>query len=277
MRQSFFGEYRPFQSMSEAVRKSGAICCERYSPGEQLQPYISCYWTMASTIELKKPVLHRILPDGCMDIIFDLSEHSLAKTASIAGTMTKPLFDELRKQICYIAIRFRPGGFPYFFDTPAFYLTDKVLPLETISANREHELIARLIETDDISERIKLLDRHFSNLLVRNNRDDPAVKIALSDILRHKGNIGISQLSKSIGRSQRQLRRKFEKWIGISPKSFSKIIRFQNTLRMLPSRSGSSLLYVALDAGYYDQSHFIHEFNSYSGLNPSDFLAEKNL
>lgn len=277
MKQSFPGEYRPFQSMSEAVRKRGGIRCEQYSPSEQLQPYISCYWTMASTIELEKPILHRIIPDGCIDVIFDLSERSRAKAASVAGTMTKPLLAEMRGRVCYLAVRFQPGGFLYFFDTPAHYLTDKVLPLETISASREHELIERLIEVDDIGDRIELLEQHFSNLLTRNDRDDPTVRITLSDILRHKGDIGISQLSKGAGSSQRQLRRKFERWIGVSPKSFCRIIRFQSTLRMLPSRSRCNLLSVALDAGYYDQSHFIHEFKSYSGLNPSDFVANKNL
>lgn len=270
-------EYRPFQSMSETVRKCSGIRCKQYFPSKYLQPYISCYWTMASTIELEKPILHRVIPDGCIDVIFDLSERSWAKAASVAGTMTKPLFAELRGRVRYVAVRFRPGGFLYFLDTPAHHLTDKVIPLETVSGSREHELTERLIEADDIGDRIELLEQHFSSLLMRNNRDDPTVRIALSDVLRHKGNIGISQLSKGVGNSQRQLRRKFEKWIGVSPKSFCKIIRFQSTLRMLPSRSRCNLLSVALDAGYYDQSHFIHEFNSYYGLNPSDFVANKNL
>lgn len=270
-------EYRPFQSMSETVRKCSNIRCKQYLPSEHLQPYISCFWTMTSGIKLEEPILHRVIPDGCIDVIFDLSEHSYGEAASIVGTMTKPIFAELKDRVNFLAIRFLPGSFLHFFDIPACHFTDQIISLEMISGRREHKFTERLAGKNHISNKIELLESYFEHLLMRSNRRDPAVRIALYNILKHKGNIGISQLSKSANSSQRQLCRKFNKWVGVSPKSFCRIIRFQNILRMLPSRSRCNLLFIALDGGYYDQSHFIHEFNSYYGLNPSEFLKSKKL
>lgn len=268
-------EYKPFQSMSETVRKCSSMRCRQYLPTEYLRPYVSCYWTMTSDVELEEPILHRVIPDGCVDIIFDLCGCSYGEAASIAGTMTRPIFAEMRGRVNYLAVRFLPGGFLYFFDSPAYHFTDRIIPLEMISGKGQHDLTERLIQEGPIGSKIELLESYFGSLLMRNNRNDPAVRSILRNILKHKGNIEISQLSRNANTSQRQLCRKFSKWIGVSPKSFCRIIRFQSVLRKLPPRSRRNLLHVALDGGYYDQSHFIHEFNSYYGLNPSEFLRRE--
>jgi AraC-like DNA-binding protein len=268
-------EYRPFQSMSETVRKCDRIHCREYIPCKYLQPYISCYWIMTSEIELEEPILHRVIPDGCIDIIFDLNEHSYRKSSSIVGTMTKPIFAELKGPVNYVAIRFLPGGFLHFFNSPAHDLTDRIIPLEMISARKGGNLTEKLILENHIGNKIKLLENFLENLLMTNSRSDPIVKYALHNILKNKGNIRVSEISKNVNSNQRQLRRKFDKWVGISPKAFCRIIRFQTILRMLPRHSKCNLLSIALDGGYYDQSHFIHEFNSCCGLNPSEFLKSR--
>ena len=103
-------EYRPFQSMSETASKCSGIRCRQYHPGEHLRPYISCYWTMISPIELKEPISHRVIPDGCVDIIFDLHARSHGEASVIVGTMTRPIFAELKGRVNYLAVRFLPGG-----------------------------------------------------------------------------------------------------------------------------------------------------------------------
>ncbi len=265
-------EYRPFQSMSETASKCSGIRCRQFRPGEHLRPYICCYWTMTSPAELNEPISHRVIPDGCVDIIFDLHGSSYGEAASIVGTMTGPIFAELKGRVNYLAIRFLPGGFLHFFDHPVCHIADRIAPLEMISGRRERDLTERLIGEGHVESRIELLDGYFERLLMRSNRSDPAVRSALANILRHKGSIEVSRLSKDANCSQRQLSRKFKKWVGVGPKSFCRIICFQNVLRMLPACANLNLLSIALDGGYYDQSHFIHEFNCYYGLSPSEFL-----
>ncbi len=264
--------YRPSHSMSETLRKCNSIRCRQYLPSEYLRPYISCYWTMTSEIELQEPISHRVVPDGCIDIIFDLNGHSYRQAASIVGTMTKPIFAELKAHVNYIAIRFLPGAFLDFFNSPTHDLADRIIPLEAISPKEEHNLTEQLVLEHHAASRIELLERYLENLRRRNNRNDPVAKNAIYIILKNKGNIQISELSRIVDSSRRHLRRKFDRWIGVSPKAFCRIIRFQNVFRTLHHNPKCNLLSAALDAGYYDQSHFIHEFNSYYGLNPSEFL-----
>ncbi len=234
-------EYRPFQSMSETASKCSSIRCRQYRPGEHLRAYISCYWTMTSAIELEEPISHRVIPDGCVDIIFDLHGKSYGEAAAIAGTMTRPIFAELKGRVNYLAIRFLPGGFLHFFDDPVCHIADQIVPLEMISGRKEHDLTERLIGESHLNDRIRLIEGHFERLLMRNHRSDPVVRSALGNILRHKGNIEVSRLSEDVNSSQRQLSRKFKKWVGVGPKSFCRIIRFQNILRMLPLCSNRNL------------------------------------
>lgn len=269
-------EYRPLHSMSETTRKHNSIHYREYIPGKHLQPYISCFWTMTSEIDLEEPILHRVIPDGCADIIFDLNEHSYKEAGSVVGTMTKPIFAKLKGRVNYVAIRFLPGGFLHFFDNALYNFTDQIIPLEIISGKEERNLTEQLFLENHIENQIKLLESHLERLLKTNNKNDPVVKNAIYNILVNKGNIRVSELSKIVHTSKRQLRRKFERWVGVSPKAFCRIIRFKNVLRMVRSGPKCNWLSIALEGGYYDQSHFIHEFNSYYGLNPSEFLKSKN-
>ncbi|MDH4239635.1 MAG: helix-turn-helix domain-containing protein [Phycisphaerae bacterium] len=232
---------------------------------------------MTSERDLEEPILHRVVPDGCADIIFDLNEHSYREVASIVGTMTKPIFAILKGGINYMAIRFFPGGFSRFFDSAMYNFTDQIIPLETISGKEERNLTEQLFQENHVDNRTRLLERHLENLLRINNRSDPVATNAIYNILTNKGNIKVSELSRIVDTSKRQLRRKFDRWVGVSPKAFCRIIRFRNVLRMVKHDSKCNLLSIALEGGYYDQSHFIHEFNSYYGLNPSEFLRSKNL
>ncbi len=268
--------HRTSHSMSETTRKHNSIHYKEYAPGRHLQPYISCYWITTSEIELEEPILHRVVPDGCADIIFDLNENLYRGTASVVGTMTKPIFAILKGGINYIAIRFLPGGFLHFFDSALYNFTDQIIPLEIISGKEERSLTEQLFLENHIENQIRLLERHLEHLLKINDRKDPVVNNAIHNILTNKGNIKISELSRIVHISKRQLRRKFERWVGVSPKAFCRIIRFRSILRTLRNNSKCDLLSIALDGGYYDQSHFIHEFNSYYGLNPSEFLKSKN-
>jgi AraC-like DNA-binding protein len=229
---------------------------------------------MTSEAELPGAILHRVLPDGCADIIFDPNARSYAEGCLIVGTMTRPILAELTGRLRYVAVRFQPAGFLHFFDGQMSDLTDRILPLEMISGRKVCNPIEQLGAESDLENQVKLLERYLSGLL-RPHTGDPVMRIALQNILRTGGNLGIFELSKLAGISERQLRRKFLRWTGISPKIFCRIIRFRSFLRSVRNSPRCTLLHVALDCGYYDQAHFIHEFNSFCGLSPSDYLKTK--
>ena len=69
----------------------------------------------------------------------------------------------------------------------------------------------------------------------------------------------------------KQFERTFSKYVGVNPKKFASIIRFQNVIQM-KSKHKKSMSQIAFDNGYYDQSHFLHDFKSLTGLTPKDFF-----
>lgn len=90
-------------------------------------------------------------------------------------------------------------------------------------------------------------------------------------ILRH-GGLSVATLARSEGMSERQLLRLFDSELGVGPKAFSRVVRFQHALAGLFASNGDRALNLALDAGYYDQAHFIHDFRALCGVTPASLL-----
>ena len=196
--------YKPFQTRAEIAGKTSKIYCRQFVPSLPLQPYIQCYWEMKSETKLEKPVLFRVIPDGCIDIIFDLNNSSCEKAASTVGTMTKPIFVELKHWINYIAVRFLPGGFLHFFNTPAYHFADKIIPLELIAGKQSCQSIEQLISPASTKDRIRILEVFLGRSLSINKNRDPVLHTTLYDVLKKMGNIKISELAKTMNKGSSQ-------------------------------------------------------------------------
>lgn len=105
-------------------------------------------------------------------------------------------------------------------------------------------------------------------------RPDPILQVCIDEILEEKGNCEIGKLSKKHGLSERTLQRRFQNYVGLTPKQFSTIIRFQSSLRELDGENKSKLTDVAYMSGYSDQSHFIRQFKSFTKEKPFRFRAK---
>jgi AraC-like DNA-binding protein len=88
----------------------------------------------------------------------------------------------------------------------------------------------------------------------------------------YQGNLSISSLAERINYSERSIRRTFQEFLGINPKEFMNIIRFQNALRGM-TESPKRFTDLASTYGYYDQSHFIHHFKRYYGKLPTQITS----
>jgi methylphosphotriester-DNA--protein-cysteine methyltransferase len=94
-------------------------------------------------------------------------------------------------------------------------------------------------------------------------------------MVRTPGDTTIRSLADDVGFSQKRLVRTFEEKVGLKPKALSRVFRFQAVLKKIEKESRVSWSFVAQEAGYFDQAHFIREFESLSGLKPSQYLAER--
>jgi AraC-like DNA-binding protein len=210
-----------------------------------------------------------LIPDGCFDILFCCS----SKNPS-AFLWTSPF--QRRKQPdfqngCeYFGVRFFPEQGIIKLNYSMRELLDKQIPLfDVMSADLS--IVETIAAGQSFRERIEL----FKEFLKRTNfdvsYDQKIVDYAIQKIYSSNGMLNISQLSKHIGYTEQYIRRKFEEYIGFSPKQFCQIVRFQNSLDRFLQTDGSDLLDIIYDNGYYDQAHFIRGFKKMINLTPKQY------
>lgn len=256
--------YRPLQMAIRPSDHSEAVYME-YPPARVLQNYVYCYWTIRTKEQDSEPFLYHIMTDGCVDLLLNCSNGNpliLAGTAERSGSVA------IKAQTEYFGIRFFPGCIHYFLQVSAKEIANQEIPCTDIWGNVLESIEYRLRSAGSIDERITITDAFLLDLRETCKREpDQRLLKALGIIYQRKGHLSVEK-DTSVGISPRTLRRIFDRYIGTSPKKFSKIIRFQSVLRhmMLNPKDFSKFGY--LDFGYFDQPHFIHEFKSLSGVTP---------
>lgn len=244
----------------------GTLSFGRRPPRTSLRSFIRNYWVLGPTNRPDGLSRLRIVPDGFIDIVFVRPSPAAGFQAYVAGTMTRPIFEELCAHVEYVGIRFAPGGFTGLFGVPVDDLTDRIVPLG--------DLMTPFVPMDQISDgvgaqaRLAILDDALAHRVVPRERNAVLTRV-VEAIFARRGAISVTQLARIAGWSPRHLRRAFCGLVGVTPKAFCRIVRFKTALRMLRCGSRSDLLDVALDAGYYDQAHFSHDFRGFYGASPS--------
>jgi AraC-like DNA-binding protein len=254
-----------------------------FNPSEELSAFVKCYWTLDAP-ENNKPVKQRILPDGCMEMIFhygDLyrqytenGEFIIQPKCFVFGQITVPLEIEPTGRTGMFAIRFYPGTFTPFAKIPVSSMNNRAVPLEELFGIDGPDLEKEILHATGTGERIIIIEIFLQQILAGRQFLNRIVQSSVALILDLDGQLPIDGLSKKLQISRRQLERKFSAVIGLSPKQLSKIVRLQSTLKMLSGGQFTSLTAVAYDNDYYDQAHFINDFKEFTGLTPKEFYAD---
>ncbi|MET0299977.1 MAG: helix-turn-helix domain-containing protein [Flavitalea sp.] len=256
--------YNPIQP---AVRQSGDnVTYREYLPAEALNELIYCYWELKTSAPLTEPFCYRVVADGCIDIYFDMND---ASEKYVMGFCRKYTEFELASSFHYFGIRFLPAMFPKLFKIDASELSNRFEFLQKVLPDVSEFINNVIFELKDTDKIIRKLNDHFIALLASARlNNDPRVFEAIALILEKGGAIQTDS-DISTGLSSRQLRRLFQYYIGDTPKTFSKVVRFQNILRAKPSLQSLRKNKLFFDVGYYDQAHFIKEFKTFYGVTPT--------
>ena len=242
-----------------------------YPPSAALRPYVECYWSRVSGTAPGVPLTQRVLPDGCIDILFDLG--SRRDTAFVIGPMTRPLMFESAETENMIAVRFRPGGAFAFFDVPMSALTD-LRPEIAHFWKDATAFEATILERDSVALQIEALESALLQRLAGARAIDPRVRAAVASLRGKSGLTSVDSLSQELGITRQHLARRFQEQVGLTPKMFARITRMQDVLRRIGNGREVDWCTVALDSGYYDQAHMIDDFKDLCGTSPARYLAE---
>lgn len=238
-----------------------------HAPAAPLRPYVACLWHIRAHGAVPRPL--RVLPDGCVDLLWD----ERAREASFVGPMRTAAVVPLDGTVSVWGVRFRPGGVHPFLRAPLADLVGTSLAPDTLwSAACARELL----EADAPSAR-----EHLERWLLARLRDagrghDTAhtVRRAAGWIARGQGLGPVSELEHLTGWSARHLERAFQAHVGLGPKALARVVRLQHAAGLLqraPETPGAAL---AADAGYADQAHLVREFRALAGVTPGAFARE---
>jgi AraC-like DNA-binding protein len=222
------------------------------------------------------------VPDGCPEIIVHYRDRFTEDAAGrrivqsetiVAGQFTRPLMLRPTGRVGMVAARFRADGLFPILGVPMHELLDRRVPLETICSDVSC-LQVRIAEAGSDRERVS----HLATFLERKL----AARYAWDDIVQHNvyaicasgGQISPDQLAQCAGLTVRQLERRFQVSVGVSPKLLCRIVRFRAVFDCLQRRAPWSS--IALDCGFYDQSHLIRDVKQFAGQSPTAFLAAQS-
>ena len=260
---------------------------QTFEPHPDLEALVNFYWTLEVPFDANNQK-QKIIPDGFIEMTFNLgdqikrytseSEFIIHPDAMVMGQRTKSYHIEPLGHVNSFAICFYPYGFANFINTPIKSLTDKETPIKDLFGEiPANELEQAIIQATDTKQRIGVIERFLLKKLNEQPTIDNIVRTTIDALIATKGSSSISNILKEDLSKRRQLERKFERQIGISPKQLGRVIRLQSALKMLLNEEGESLTNVAYESAYYDQAHFIKDFKEFTGINPKEFVSNENM
>jgi AraC-like DNA-binding protein len=261
-----------------------SIRFRKYTPGAPLSALVDClwYWEGAPQTHSKE----RLLPNGESAIIFNLRDdpiriydaQDLRRSESyghavFSGARSNCFVIDTPQEERVVGVQFLPGGAFPFFHVPLSESEDISVNLEDLWSRRTGEIREQLLAAPTVESMLFKLEECLLAQLVRPPELHPAVGVALGHLQRSLHNGRVADVSERVGLSSRRFIELFHRQIGLTPKVFCRVRRFQQVLRTIHRKTDVDWAQIALECGYYDQPHFIHDFRSFSGLTPGGYLA----
>jgi len=253
-------------------------------PRPPLDAFVASIWVFRASP--RPHALERVLPTGAAQLIVNLLEdrtrvydpewperHVSTSGTILAGVQSRYQIIDTSEQEYVAGVAFTPGGTAAFLRTPAHETHDALTPLEELCGRqRAAELREQLLERDDPDAQLDVIERML-NAMLQPTAVHPAIAFALTSFDRVPLTTNIGTVTQAIGMSAKGFIERFKAQVGVSPKRYCRIRRFQQAVTWAHRGREIDWTQVALDCGYYDQAHFIHEFRAFAGLTPTAYLA----
>uniref|UniRef100_B8HZF1 Transcriptional regulator, AraC family n=1 Tax=Cyanothece sp. (strain PCC 7425 / ATCC 29141) TaxID=395961 RepID=B8HZF1_CYAP4 len=253
-------------------------------PHPLLVPYIRCYWVLR--VPAGQPTRRElILPDGYAELILNYGEsyrwqdqarqvEQIIKTVHLVGERDTSILVDLPRGLNQIGVKFKPAGLFALLHQPLEQLANQIVSPSQLGNSSIQVLGEQVFDAPTDEARIEQLNTFFLKRLLLNPLD-PLIEKSLKIILVHKGNLRIDDLKAHLDVHYKTLERKFKTYVGLTPKVFARIVRFKYTYKQFHAISAQDPVFF-LDAGYYDQNHFIKDFKYFLHTTPSAYVRNQH-
>lgn len=255
-----------------------------FHPSPYLKPYIDHIWVDQFALA-KENKRENIIPDGMVELVFNFgapykrglvnSKHTQTINGShFIGIKSQSHYVEVNKDMVTMGVRFKPGRFSCFSKIPAGELTDSCVSGKDIFGKTLTDLEHKIYHEKDVNAKVQLIDKFLlSNLKIDDSKNE--FDNWLNSIYNNPQECSIGSLSNQKHVNYKQLERKFLQYLGITPKHFWKIVRFNHALKLWSCSNQSNYTELAYNAGYADQSHLIKEFKMFTSKSPGEYFQNE--
>ena len=259
----------------------------RYQPSVPLSAFVEDFWLYDGYVSAH--ARERILPCGTFELVFNLREDELRiygsapsghcrrfSGAVVSGPYAGYFGSDAVEEISVMGVHFRPGGAFPFLGIPAGELADTHVDLAAVWKGSASSLRAQLAETASVAGRFRLLEQALIEHLFRPLAHHPAVAAALDAFRQPAVPARTGELASAVNLSERRFIDVFRAEVGMTPKVFSRVQRFQRVLAAAHADTSADWAELAFAYGYCDQSHLIRDFLQFSGVSPADYVRRLN-
>jgi len=252
-----------------------------YRPAPPLHQFVSQLWYWQGV-----PAAHgkdRLMPDGSGTLIVNLEEDEVRNYAGLhddvverlpgavlVGAHSRYSVIDTQEQRAVLGVSFRPGGMWPFFDPAAEELHNQHIGLRDLWGSAGATLRERILSAPTPVARLRVMELELHARAIRPLARRPEIAFAVERLAHPPHDYTIAMISEHIGLSTRRLARLFSLEVGMTPKLYSRIKRFESVLRLMRPQARVDWSQLALDCGYFDQSHLIHDCRTISGFTPAE-------
>ncbi len=250
-------------------------------PARGLEGFVRCYGQEVGAVRgavhpvhaRATPILGFTLGDKAVVESFDGKPLKTSHNADLIGMQThRRLHLHVRGAIDSFFILFQPCGPNRLFGLPMHEFTDRDFEAQSVLGPVIVQLHQRLGECGSFEERVSLIDQFLLRRALASGALDDVT--AASNLILRKGGVErIPVLASSAGLSMRQFERRFKQQVGLGPKLFARIARFEAVMDQMARSASQSWTSVAHRFGYFDQMHMVHEFAQFTGQTPTETLG----
>jgi AraC-like DNA-binding protein len=249
------------------------------APHPALRSYVDFFWMLDRGSPSADSSTHLVFPDGGMDIVvnWNVSKTSIATPATpcISGIASRSRMENLDSVAAVVGARFKPGAAFSLLSISAPDLKDTLAPLEVLVKPNQRGKFESLADARSPKDCLRQLQKALMASLSGAASIDPIVLATFQAIESSRGRIRMADLEE-IGINMRTLRRRFDRFVGVGPKEFCRILRLSHAVDLARDRARSHMSWaeLALVAGYYDQAHLIQNFVELAGMTPDKHFSQ---
>lgn len=254
-------------------------------PRQPLAQFVDVLWYCDGY--LPAHARERRLPTGTVELIFNLRDDSFhiydgeaqsvgsVRGPLLCGPRNLPVIIDTACQQSVIGVHFKAGGTLPFLDVAAHELCNAHVSLADIWGTAAEELRQRLLEARAPQAKLAFLEAALLARAVRRTAWHPAIAFALRAFQGSPARGTVGEVAHQAGISQRRFIQLFREEVGLTPKLFCRLRRFQDALDRIQGDSRTDWTSIALSSGYFDQAHLIRDFREFSGLSPAAYLRQR--